>query len=332
LLTEIKLKENEGMQRTSVKIKVSEILTVPIWVTAAYCPLGNFTVLEVIEVIEVNKEIEQIIWSVAPVSKIHGAFGEFMKGVFWANDIEDANTECFVSKWEKWEEIDMLPPIVEINWSWGEKVEATWLADEAISGDAGLNILMSCWHCSYVIGSWGTSPSETWLVAWEVFLPLVNLNPGGKPWSREHFSMVWPVRPKCEHVGRSFRVELPLLLTNRFWVGGTTLPSKAVVFWLKERLDTESERCLSSWRTREKNLVHRRQGIYQQDLSTNMRKTLIQSHEELINILTLMFGLQDLHSTTRAARKWLMIIKFIPKTFESCKISTYRIIVLRKWW
>jgi hypothetical protein len=56
---EIKFTENEGTQTTSVKIKVSVILTVPICVTKAYFSLGNLTDFETIEVMDVRKDTEQ---------------------------------------------------------------------------------------------------------------------------------------------------------------------------------------------------------------------------------------------------------------------------------
>jgi len=86
LLIDIKLKEKKGIQSTLVKTKESEILMVPMWVTEACCPLGNLTVLETTEVICVNNDVEQIIWSVAPVSIIQGALTEFIRGVGWVRD------------------------------------------------------------------------------------------------------------------------------------------------------------------------------------------------------------------------------------------------------
>lgn len=53
-LAEIRLKEKEGTQMTSVKINESENLTVPIWVTKANWPLGNLTCEETTAVIVVN--------------------------------------------------------------------------------------------------------------------------------------------------------------------------------------------------------------------------------------------------------------------------------------
>jgi hypothetical protein len=59
LLAEIRLKENEGTQKTSVRIRFSDILTVPICVTEAYLPFGNRTNLETIEVMDVRQDKEQ---------------------------------------------------------------------------------------------------------------------------------------------------------------------------------------------------------------------------------------------------------------------------------
>ncbi len=61
LLTERRLKEKEGTHKTFVSAKCAEILTVPIWVTRANLPLGNFTLLEMVAVIDVKREMELII-------------------------------------------------------------------------------------------------------------------------------------------------------------------------------------------------------------------------------------------------------------------------------
>jgi hypothetical protein len=66
LLTEIKLKEKEGTQRTLVRIKVALILTVLMWVTSAKLPFDNLTFLETIDVIVVRNDSEKTIWSVVP--------------------------------------------------------------------------------------------------------------------------------------------------------------------------------------------------------------------------------------------------------------------------
>jgi hypothetical protein len=167
----------------------SEIRTVPMWVTDADWPLGKRTVHETTAVIVVNKETVQIIWSVTLVSMIKGVWIEFVKDVCWSKDVEEANTECDLSIEENWEVIEILPAMWEISCSW-EEVEDTWFAaelcEEETSKEDGLNMFMSCWHCSYVIGNWGISDfvsEETWFAAEDAFLPLLNWKPGGKPWS-----------------------------------------------------------------------------------------------------------------------------------------------------
>jgi len=72
LLAKIRLKVKEGTQRTSVKIKESENLTVPICVTKANWPLGNLTYEDTTAVIVVKWWVELTIWSVALVSMIQG--------------------------------------------------------------------------------------------------------------------------------------------------------------------------------------------------------------------------------------------------------------------
>lgn len=56
LLTEMRLKENDGTHRTLVKMRDAETLTVPICVTTAELPFGKRTCLETKEVIEVRNE------------------------------------------------------------------------------------------------------------------------------------------------------------------------------------------------------------------------------------------------------------------------------------
>jgi hypothetical protein len=61
LLTEMRLKEKEGTHKTLFKIKLAEILTVPMCVTTAELPFGNLTFLVTREVIDVRNETEQTI-------------------------------------------------------------------------------------------------------------------------------------------------------------------------------------------------------------------------------------------------------------------------------
>ena len=70
LLIEIILKEKLGMQSTLSRTKVEDSCTMPICVTLAMSPLGSLTEICTIEVMEVKKAKEWIIWSVAPLSRI----------------------------------------------------------------------------------------------------------------------------------------------------------------------------------------------------------------------------------------------------------------------
>ena len=67
-LTDIKLNEKEGTQRTFVRVICEDSWSVPTWVTRAASPLGNSTTVCEIAVKEVNKCIKQTMWFVAPVS------------------------------------------------------------------------------------------------------------------------------------------------------------------------------------------------------------------------------------------------------------------------
>ncbi len=70
LLAKIKLKLKEGTHKTLVSIKLFEILTVPMCVIVAITPLGSWTLVEMITVMLVKKDIEHTKWSVAPISTI----------------------------------------------------------------------------------------------------------------------------------------------------------------------------------------------------------------------------------------------------------------------
>jgi hypothetical protein len=80
LLAEMRLKVKEGTHKTSVNVRLSESLIVPMCVTAAMEPLGKWTDVETIAVIEVKKDGELTMWSVAPVSIIQDWFCCFEGG------------------------------------------------------------------------------------------------------------------------------------------------------------------------------------------------------------------------------------------------------------
>lgn len=66
---------------------------------------------------------------------------------------------------------------------------------------------------------------------------------------------------------------------------------------------------------KEKDLVYRRQWVYQQDLSTNMRECFIQSHSKLKHVFLLMVINKSFHSTPITRRQWTIIINFIQQSF-----------------
>ena len=74
MLAEIRLKLKEGTHKTSVNVRLSESLMVPMCVTDALAPLGKFTWVETMAVIVVKRDEQLIMWSVALVSKIQGLF------------------------------------------------------------------------------------------------------------------------------------------------------------------------------------------------------------------------------------------------------------------
>jgi hypothetical protein len=57
----MRLKVKECTHKTSVSVRHSKILIVPMWVTEATAPLGNWTVVEMMALILVKKEIKQTI-------------------------------------------------------------------------------------------------------------------------------------------------------------------------------------------------------------------------------------------------------------------------------
>lgn len=71
LLAEIRLNLKLGTTSTSVKVNVSDSFTVPTCVTYALSPLGNLTEALILLVMVVNRLMEQVMCSEAPVSMIH---------------------------------------------------------------------------------------------------------------------------------------------------------------------------------------------------------------------------------------------------------------------
>jgi hypothetical protein len=70
LLTEMRLKWNEGTHKTFVKMREGESVTVPMCVIGTILPLGNSTLARMVEVMVLRHEMECTMWSVAPVSRI----------------------------------------------------------------------------------------------------------------------------------------------------------------------------------------------------------------------------------------------------------------------
>jgi predicted Zn-dependent protease len=70
-LSNNKLKEKNRTHKTFVRRRLAGIWTVPIWVTTSNFSFGSLTLVDILAVIEVKREMEQIIWSVATVSIIH---------------------------------------------------------------------------------------------------------------------------------------------------------------------------------------------------------------------------------------------------------------------
>ena len=70
MLIDTRLKEKDGMQSTFSSVKVEVNLTISIWVTLAMSPLGSLIEKWTMEVTEVKKWSEWIMWSVAPLSRI----------------------------------------------------------------------------------------------------------------------------------------------------------------------------------------------------------------------------------------------------------------------
>ena len=124
LLADSRLKEKDGTHNTLMRVRLAEICTVPIWVTTANLPFGSLTLANILVVIEVNNDIEHIIWSVAPVSII------YFEGVIETGGTKEEKTENLESK-----PIGLrvseegIPAILENNLSWPSWVILTWCAE-----------------------------------------------------------------------------------------------------------------------------------------------------------------------------------------------------------
>ena len=60
LLAEMRLKVKEGTHNTSINVRFSKSVTVPMCVTEAIEPLGSFTCDETVAVIDVKRDMQPI--------------------------------------------------------------------------------------------------------------------------------------------------------------------------------------------------------------------------------------------------------------------------------
>ena len=102
LLTDIRLNEKEGTQSTFSRVKVDVTWIVPMWMTVTFSPSGNWIKVDMLLVILVNKVIEWIMWSIAPVSRTQVSP---LKEILFTR--LTANTKCCMLKdihsWNKWQ-------------------------------------------------------------------------------------------------------------------------------------------------------------------------------------------------------------------------------------
>ena len=85
LLIKTRLKENVGIQSSSVRIEDNWVI--PIWVTLAISPLGNLIEICTMEITDVKNWREWTIWSVAPLSKDPISRGEMRSTNLWRENI-----------------------------------------------------------------------------------------------------------------------------------------------------------------------------------------------------------------------------------------------------
>ena len=86
-LTDKRLKEREGTQRTLESVKVAEKEMEPMWVTIVVSPLGSSTT-QLIVVSSVSKWTECTMWLVAPVSITQVSPLKVVLFATWAEKIE----------------------------------------------------------------------------------------------------------------------------------------------------------------------------------------------------------------------------------------------------
>ena len=79
----MRLKVKEGTHKTSINVRFSESLIVPMCVTAAMELFGKFTYVDTIAVIEVKRDEELTIWSIAPISIIQKVLVVLKKESNW---------------------------------------------------------------------------------------------------------------------------------------------------------------------------------------------------------------------------------------------------------
>ena len=143
-LIDIKLNEKEGTQRTFVRVICEESLSVPTWVTRAASLLGDSTTVCEIAVKEVNKCIEQTMWSVALVSLTQVSTPKAFLFITLAEKIECGEQETVPAIALDGKEIALT--------MWGSwTIEVWWTSIKD----------RSCWYWSGVnAGTWAVT---TWL-------------------------------------------------------------------------------------------------------------------------------------------------------------------------
>lgn len=110
-------------QRTSCRVKVFEIWTVPLWVTKAVSPLGKLTWACNMEVIEVRHVTECSMWFVAPLSMIRS---DDLKDVLSITSSE--KMECYKVDLN-WKDVqEKIPDWFRMKLVW--EIELAWGCEE----------------------------------------------------------------------------------------------------------------------------------------------------------------------------------------------------------
>lgn len=93
------MKEKEGTHKTFVSVRLSKILTIPTWIIETWLPFGRLIEEFMLEVIDLKRDIELIMWIVALVLIIQGVKNLVFVNEFWLWAIDRDILDMLENDW-----------------------------------------------------------------------------------------------------------------------------------------------------------------------------------------------------------------------------------------